>query len=91
LPKIHGLSFEEYEREVRRRFALGGQYSSSVRDETSLTEARRRAAQMAAQAKAKASEDKRSSARLMRARGMSLRAIAAELGVSHEAVREWCK
>jgi hypothetical protein len=91
LEKIQGLSFEKYEREVRRRFALGGQYSASVRDETGLTEARSRAAQMAAQAKAKASEDKRSSARLMRAQGMSLRAIAAELGVSHEAVREWCK
>jgi hypothetical protein len=36
-------------------------------------------------------EDKRASARLMRAQGMSLRAIAAELGVHHDTVREWCK
>jgi hypothetical protein len=91
LEKIQGLSFEEYEREVRRRFALGGQYSASIRHESALVDARRRAAQMAAQAKVKAREDERSSARLMRAQGMSLRAIAAELGVSHEAVREWCK
>jgi hypothetical protein len=91
LEKIQGLSFEEYEREVRRRFALGGQYSASVRDETGLTEARSRAAQMAAQAKAKAREDERSSARLMRAQGMSLRAIAAELGVSVKAAWTWCK
>jgi len=42
-------------------------------------------------AKGAANEDKRSSARLMRARGMSLRAIAEELGVSHEIVRRWCQ
>jgi hypothetical protein len=41
--------------------------------------------------RAAASEDKRASARLMRAQGMSLRAIAAELGVSHEIVRKWCE
>ena len=35
-------------------------------------------------------EDKRASARLMRANGSSLRKIAAELGVSHEIVRRWC-
>jgi len=91
LEKIQGLSFEEYEREVRRRFALGGQYSASIRNEAELTEARSRAAQMAAKAKAQASEDRRASARLMRAQGLSLRAIAAELGVSHEIVRKWCE
>lgn len=37
-----------------------------------------------------AQEDRRSTAILMRAKGMSLRAIAAELGVSHETVRGWC-
>jgi hypothetical protein len=42
-------------------------------------------------AKGLANEDKRASARLMRAQGMSLRAIAAELGVSHEIVRKWCE
>jgi hypothetical protein len=89
LEKIRGLSLEEYEREVRRRFALGGQYSASVRDETGLTEARSRAAQMAAQAKAKASEDKRSSARLMRARGMTQQAIADALGVPRRTVAYW--
>jgi transposase len=46
---------------------------------------------MAAQAKAKAREDKRSSGRLMRAQGMSLRAIAAELGVPKSTVADWCK
>lgn len=35
-------------------------------------------------------EDKRASARLMRANGDSLRKIAKELGVSHEIVRRWC-
>jgi hypothetical protein len=91
LPKIHGLPFEEYVREVRRRFALGGQYSAAIRHESALVDARRNAGKASAQARAQASEDKRSSARLMRAQGMSLRAIAEELGVSHEAVREWCK
>jgi len=91
LEKIQGLSFEEYEREVRRRFSLGGQYSASVRHESALVDARRQAGRESAQARAQASEDKRSSARLMRAQGMSLRAIAAQLGVSHESVREWCK
>jgi len=42
-------------------------------------------------AKGLANEDKRASARLMRLKGMSLRAIAAELGVHHDTVREWCK
>jgi hypothetical protein len=91
LKKIQGLSFEAYEREVRRRFALGGRYSASVRDEQGLTEARRQAGKASAQAKARASEDKRSIARLMRSQGLSLRAIAAELGVHHDTVRDWCK
>jgi len=50
-------------------------------------EARRRAAG----AKAHGTEQDRATARLMRASGMSLRAIAAEIGVSHEIVRKWCK
>jgi len=50
-------------------------------------EARRRAAG----AKAQGTEQDRASARLMRSNGMSLRAIAAELGVHHDTVREWCK
>jgi len=91
LEKIHGLPFDQYVREVRRRFALGGQYSAGVRDEQGLTEARRRAAEASARSKVQSSEDKRSSARLMRAQGLSLRAIASELGVHHDTVREWCK
>lgn len=35
------------------------------------------------------SEDKRAEARRMREQGMALRAIAEELGVSHEIVRQW--
>jgi hypothetical protein len=89
LQKIQGLSLAEYEREVRRRFALGGQYSASVRDETGLTEARSRAAQMAAQAKVKAREDERSSARLMRTQGMTQQAIADALGVPRRTVAYW--
>jgi len=50
-------------------------------------EARRRAAG----AKAHGTEQDRATARLMRAQGMSLRAIASELGVHHDTVREWCK
>jgi hypothetical protein len=91
LEKIRGLSFKEYEKEVRRRFALGGQYSASIRHESALVDARRNAGKASALARAQASEDKRASARLMRAQGMSLRAIAAELGVHHDTVREWCK
>jgi hypothetical protein len=91
LEKIQGLSSDEYEREVRRRFALGGQYSASIRHESALVDARSHAGKASAQARAQASEDKRSSARLMRARGMSLRAIAAELGVSVKAAWTWCK
>jgi hypothetical protein len=45
----------------------------------------------AAGAKAHSSEQDRATARLMRAQGLSLRAIAAELGVHHDTVREWCK
>jgi hypothetical protein len=50
-------------------------------------EARRRAAG----AKAHGTEQDRATARLMRAQGMSLRAIASELGVHHITVRNWCK
>jgi hypothetical protein len=89
LKKIHGLSFEAYKREVRRRWALGGQHAASVRDETSLTEARRHAGKASAEARARASEDKRSSARLMRAQGMSQQAIADALGVTQQAVSKW--
>jgi hypothetical protein len=42
-------------------------------------------------AKGAANEDMRATARIMRARGLSLRAIAAELGVHHDTVREWCR
>jgi DNA invertase Pin-like site-specific DNA recombinase len=42
-------------------------------------------------AKGAANEDKRATARIMRAQGLSLRAIAAELGVHHDTVREWCR
>jgi hypothetical protein len=42
-------------------------------------------------AKGAANEDKRASARLMRAQGMSLRAIAAELGVPKSTVGDWCR
>jgi DNA invertase Pin-like site-specific DNA recombinase len=40
--------------------------------------------------RATANEDKRASARLMRAQGMSLREIGHALGVSHVIVRKWC-
>jgi hypothetical protein len=52
---------------------------------------RQNARRRAAGAKARGTEQDRASARLMRASGMSLRAIAAELGVHHDTVREWCK
>jgi hypothetical protein len=89
LEKIHGLSFEEYEREVRRRFALGGQYSASIRNETGLTEARRNAGKASAKARAQASEDRRVLARLMRAQGMTQQAIADALGVPRRTVAYW--
>jgi len=91
LEKIQGLSFEEYEREVRRRWALGGQYSASVRDEQRLVEARRRAAEASARSKVQSSEDKRSSARLMRAQGMTYERIADTLGVSVKTAWKWCQ
>lgn len=47
-------------------------------------------AKASALVRSQASEGKRSSARLMRASGMTLRAIADELGVTAETVRVWC-
>jgi hypothetical protein len=91
LEKIQGLSPSEYECEVRRRWALGGQYSASIRHESALVDARRNAGKASAQARAQASEDKRASARLMRAQGRSLRSIAVELGVPKSTVSDWCK
>jgi hypothetical protein len=52
---------------------------------------RQSARRRAAGAKAHGTEQDRATARLMRAQGMSLRAIAGELGVSHEIVRKWCR
>jgi hypothetical protein len=52
---------------------------------------RHTARRRAAGARAHGTEQDRASARLMRSNGMSLRAIAAELGVHHDTVREWCK
>ena len=46
---------------------------------------------LSGQARKAASEDKRASARIMAAAGMSQRAIAQELGVSHVAVGKWLK
>jgi hypothetical protein len=55
------------------------------------TEQGRRGAAAAAKVKRLASEDKRASARLMRAQGQSFRAIAAELGVSLRTAFVWCQ
>jgi hypothetical protein len=52
---------------------------------------RQNARRRAAGAKAHGTEQDRASARLMRASGMSLRAIAAELGVPKSTVSDWCK
>lgn len=48
------------------------------------------AAIKSAKVRAAASEDKRSSARLMRAKGMTIKAIADELNVSIGSVHKWC-
>lgn len=91
LPKLRNLTFEEWRRKVKERMAAGGRYAADGRDESSLTEARQRAGVASGKARVQASEQDRATARLMRARGMSLREIAADLGVSHEAVRGWCE
>ena len=52
--------------------------------------ARMAAARAASGAKSRAGEQDRATARLMRARGMTLRAIAEEIGVHHDTVRVWC-
>ena len=51
--------------------------------------AQQAATQAAAKARLQASEDKRTSARLMAAAGQSIRAIAAELGVGKSTVARW--
>jgi hypothetical protein len=60
-------------------------------DEAKRRDADRKAAQRAAAgAKPRATEQDRATARLMRAKGMSLRAIAEEMGCGVETVRRWC-
>lgn len=50
----------------------------------------RKAGIASGKARRAANEDKRATARLMRAKGMSFRAIAAELGVGVMTVHDWC-
>jgi hypothetical protein len=52
---------------------------------------RERARRRAAGAKAHSTEQDRATARLMKARGMSLRAISKEMGVPKSTVGDWCK
>jgi hypothetical protein len=56
-----------------------------------LSEAQRARGRQSGVARLAASEDKRASARLMKAQGQSVRAIAAELGVGKSTVSDWCR
>jgi len=69
------------------------QLSTIVSEDTARERDKERhtARRRAAGAKAHGTEQDRASARLMRAQGMSLRAIAAELGVPKSTVYDWCK
>jgi len=78
--------FQITDDEQRRLRTIISESTARERDRK-RDEARRRAAG----AKPRATEQDRATARLLRAQGMSLRAIAAELGVSHEIVRRWCE
>lgn len=66
------------------RFVSGGFTSD-------FAEAQRRRGRLSGVARLAASEDKRASARLMRAQGQSIRAIAAALGVGKSTVSDWCR
>ncbi len=77
--KLHNLPYDVWLEKVRERQSAGGKYSN---------EAARQAAVQARRAK---NEDRRASARLMAAQGVSTRAIAAELCVDQSTVVRWLK
>ena len=66
---LAGLPYDEWAKEVKRRFSLGAGYT--------------------AEQKRLKTAEKRLRAAYLRGQGLNLRQIAAELGVSHEAVRKW--
>lgn len=91
LPKLEGMSYDDWTREVHRRFALGAKHASSVRDEVALSGARRMAQKASVKARTQASEDRRAQALQMRARGLSLERVAEALGVSLNTAWRWCR
>ncbi len=87
LPKLEGLDFDDWQREVRKRFALGGKYASSIRSQ----EAAIRGQEASAKVRHLASSGKREEARQLRGQGVTLEKIAGQLGVSLNTVWRWCR
>ena len=81
-----GFFFEAGRRGRREPGDLKPGFAHALRSEWARVKGR-----AGGKAKGAAYEDKRVSARLMKAQGMSLRAIARELGVNHQSVANWTR
>jgi hypothetical protein len=85
LDNLRDLDFEDWRAAVHQRFQAGAGYTNANRP----PETPRKAGKASGEARADASENRRASARVMRAQGMTAPAIAAALGASLRTVWNW--
>jgi len=85
LDNLRDLDFEDWRERVQERFRAGAGYTNANRP----PETPRKAGKASGEARADASENRRASARVMRAQGMTAPAIAAALGASLRTVWNW--
>ena len=89
LPQLRDLPFEEWQRKVRERFAMGGAYAAAARDESALTQARVEAQRASVEARTRTRANLVEQARQMRAEGLRVGQIAFLLDVPKQTISRW--